>query len=80
MGTILGEIVFPFRNLKIAVSQTLCENELIIMPLHKNDVPLRISSINVTKSVGNVGFVTFTEEILNGKFHFLCSDGYFYFN
>ena len=23
---------------------------------------------------GNVDFVTFTEEILNGKFHFLCSD------
>ena len=28
-------------------------------------IPLKISSVNVTKSVGNL--------ILNGKFHFLCS-------
>ena len=36
--------------------------------------PLRISSVNVTKSAGNCGLVTFTEEILNGKLHFLGSD------
>ena len=30
-------------------------------------------SLNVTKSAGNCGFGQFTEEILNGKFHFLCS-------
>ena len=30
--------------------------------------PLRISSVNVTSDL-----VTFTEEILNGKLHFLCS-------
>ena len=43
--------------------------------------PLKISSANVTKSTGSCGFrpqvpadfVTFTEEILNGKLHFLCS-------
>ena len=35
--------------------------------------PLSISSENVTKSAGNCWFVTFTEEILNGKLHFLCS-------
>ena len=34
--------------------------------------PLRISSVNVTKSV------TFNEEILNGKLHFLCSESFFY--
>ena len=35
--------------------------------------PLRISSVNVTKSAENCGLVTLTEEILNGKLHFLCS-------
>ena len=34
--------------------------------------PLRVSSVNVTKSVGNCG-ITFAEEILNGKLHLLCS-------
>ena len=32
--------------------------------------PLRISSVNVTKSAV---LVSFTEETLNGKLHFLCS-------
>ena len=32
----------------------------------KRNFPLRISSVNVI-------LVTFTEEILNGKLHFLCS-------
>ena len=36
--------------------------------LKKRSVLLRISSVNVTKSN-----VTFTEEIVNGKRHFLCS-------
>ena len=40
--------------------------------LHKKWIcPLRISSIIVTKSPD---LVTFTEKILNGKLHFLCSD------
>ena len=45
------------------------------VPLHKKwSFPLRISSANVTKSEGNWGFgVTKSEEILNGKFHFLCA-------
>ena len=44
--------------------------------LHKKrSFPLRISSVNVTKFVGNCGFGhIFTEEILNVKFHFLCSE------
>ena len=33
---------------------------------------LRISSVNVTKST-TADLVTFTEEILNVKLHFLCS-------
>ena len=28
----------------------------------------------MTKSAGSCGFGTFTEEILHGKLHFLCSD------
>ena len=28
----------------------------------------------MTKFAGNCGFVTFTEEILNGNIHFLCSE------
>ena len=41
--------------------------------LHKkSSFPLRISSINVTKSQFPADLVTFTEEILNGKLHFLC--------
>ena len=31
-----------------------------------------ISSVNVTKSTGTADLVTLTEEILNGKLHFLC--------
>ena len=40
--------------------------------LHKKwSFPLSISSVNVTKSVGNgADLVTFTEEILNRKLHF----------
>ena len=40
--------------------------------MHKNlSFSLRISSVNVTKFAGNCDLVTFTEEILNGKLHFL---------
>ena len=31
-------------------------------------------SKNVTESKGTAGLITFTEEILNRKLHFLCSD------
>ena len=36
---------------------------------------LRISSVNVTKTAVSCGFGEFTEEILNGKIYFLCSNG-----
>ena len=36
----------------------------------KKSFPLKLSSVNVTKSKSAVSF---TEEILNGNFHFLCS-------
>ena len=37
-------------------------------------VPLRISSVNVTKSTGNCGFGHIYKEIRKGKLHFLCSE------
>ena len=36
-----------------------------------NNFPLRISSVNVTKSAETAYLVTFAEETLNGKCHFL---------
>ena len=55
-----------YSNIRVKFSQ---------YSLHKKwSLPLRISSVNVTKSAGNCGFSTFTEEILNGKLQFLCSD------
>ena len=39
----------------------------------KSSFPLRISSVNVTKSSWKSGFVTFTKELRNEKLHFLCS-------
>ena len=47
---------------------------LQLLTLHKKlSFPLRISSVNVTKSAGTVDLVTLSEEILNRKLHFLCS-------
>ena len=40
----------------------------------KMKFPLRISSVNVTKSAKTTDLVTFTEEILNEKLHFSCSE------
>ena len=45
-----------------------------VLTLHKKwSFLLRISLVNVTKSQETAHLVTFTEEILNGKLHFLCS-------
>ena len=46
---------------------------MIIKLQKKKSFPLGISSVNMTKSAGNCGLVTFAEEILNGKLHFRCS-------
>ena len=40
----------------------------------KKGFPLRILSVNVTKSSVSCGFGTFTGKILNGKLYFLSSD------
>ena len=52
------------------------------LTLHKKrNFTLRISSVNLTKSIGSCGLpnlqvpadlVTFTVEVLDGKLHFLC--------
>ena len=42
--------------------------------LKKWSFPLRISSVNVTKSAVSCGFDHTYEDILNGKLHFLCSE------
>ena len=42
-----------------------------VYTLHERSLPLRNSSVNVTKSAD---LVTCTYENLNGKLHFLCND------
>ena len=44
-------------------------------PHQKWSLPLKISSVNETKSAVSCGF-GHTEQILNGKLHFLCSGIY----
>ena len=45
-----------------------------VLALHKKwSFPLRMSSVNATKSAGNCRLVTFTEEIFDRKLHFSCS-------
>ena len=39
----------------------------------KRSFSSRISSVNVTNAQFPADWVTFTEEILNGNLHFLCS-------
>ena len=48
---------------------------ILLHALHKKlSFPLRISSVNATKSAGNCGFNHITEEIPNGKLHLWRSD------
>ena len=48
--------------------------KIVTITLHKKwSFPLRIFSVNVTKPQFPADFLTFTEEILNEKLHFLCS-------
>ena len=50
----------------------MCFPALKQVSLHKKrSFPLRISSVNVTKSAGNLNGKS--KEILNGKLYFLCS-------
>ena len=67
-----GENIFTFGS-------SNCKFEVMFIKqsqtLHKKwSLPLRSSSVNVATSAENCGFVTFSEEILNGKLYFLCSE------
>ena len=63
------ECAWPFRKLTLKNLKAITTTVLLLIFLlsEKWSFPLRISSVNVTKS-GNL--VIFTEEILNGKLHF----------
>ena len=56
-----GAHLINFKNLQEAVHK-------------KWSFPLKISSVNVTIPQFAADLVTFTEEIFNGKLHFLCSE------
>ena len=59
----------------VSVISSLLVGWIINELLHKNlSFPLRISSVNMTKSTVFCDLVTFTEEILNGKLHLLCNE------
>ena len=54
--------------------RSLLARPIMRTSLNKSEsFPLRVSSVNVTKSAFSLDLATFTEEILNGKLHFLCS-------
>ena len=60
---------------KFYINHSLC----LYYPLHKKEsFPIKISSVNMTKSAVSCFFsvVTFTEEINNARLHFLCSNRY----
>ena len=60
--------VYPVCGFILVCSENLA--------LHKKwSFPLRISSVYVAKSAVLEDFLTFTEEILNGKLYLLCSVG-----
>ena len=46
-----------------------CMNIMSLTLHRKCSFPLRLSSVNVTKSAGNCGFGHITEKILNGKLY-----------
>ena len=62
-----------FRHLQLVNVKKIMEihRTTLNFSQHKKCSPLRISSVNMTKS-------TFTEEILNGKLHFFCAVFYKY--
>ena len=55
-------------------NRKLCSWEETMYIAQNWSFPFRISSANVTRLTV---LVTFTDEIVKGKFHFLCSDSHF---
>ena len=67
------KISMNFLNSELIPHLQICRRRFV-NTLHKKwSFLLRISSVNVTKCVVSSGFVLFTEKILNGTLHFLCS-------
>ena len=70
---IRNETLYVKLNTQPYLSKNFCPYKKgfpLRLPLHI--FPLRISSVNVIKSAVPGDLVTFTEEILNRKVHFLC--------
>ena len=65
------------KKFNVTATQIVSQFTSLYMPetLHqKLSFPLRISSVNVTKSAVSCGFGHIYYEILNEMLHFLCSE------
>ena len=61
----------------LGISLVMLCRKWLTPTLHKKwSFPLRASSVNVTNSAVYCDLVTITEEIRNGKLHFLCSESF----
>ena len=66
-------IVWMFASSKSLTKIVNLHKRALRFTMHKKCFPLRISSVNVTKSAGNWGFGHIHWKIFTGKFQFLCS-------
>ena len=75
---ILKEELMPKLHLCfLGISLVMLCRKWLTPTLHKKwSFPLRVSSVNVTNSAVYCDLVTITEEIRNGKLHFLCSESF----
>ena len=82
--TVYFQNTFSLRNIRLTAglgkikaspshSTAFSEYNTLIITAQKWSFPLRISSVNVTKSAGICGFGHIDWKNLNGKLHFLCS-------
>ena len=66
---------YVYANIKQGIMNLIMQHNLSYNPQHKKwSFPLRVSSVNVTNLQFPANLATFSEEIFNGKLHFLCSD------
>ena len=74
-GWTIFQVIGPVSLWTLIISAS-CIDYALLNALHKEwSFPLRISSVNVTKSPKlTAELVTFTEEIIHEKLYFLCSD------
>ena len=67
------EIRYSSKYLAILIVLKSAKRQIRSTALKKWSFQLKISSVNVTEPQFPADLVTFTEETLNGKLHFLCS-------